>query len=177
MNWEERKANAAERKRELAARLDSNELLIAGLRFYLGILTPGRPVAASLARARTKTLKSKTKLDLWAARRVLGIEFKDRGRTMRLPLNYWRRLLAIGLQWNDFDEREEFELLNTNLVIDEAVRAFALSHPILEAVREFLRGPEPTKPTFPRPQLDAYGEHLERHFMQNVREHLSFLRE
>jgi hypothetical protein len=54
MNSEERKAIALERKRKLASRLDSNELLLLSLRFYLGILEPGRPVAASLAYDRSK---------------------------------------------------------------------------------------------------------------------------
>src|SRR5258708_27274075 len=172
MNWEERKANAAERKRQLAARLDSNELLIAGLRFYLGILAPGRPVATSLAHARSKDLARRVKTHLRGARRILGIAFTNHGKFMRLPLCYWRRLQRIGLEWNDLDEREKLESLNASLVIDEAVKAFALSHPILVAAREFLRGPEAAKTTFPKPQLNAHDEYLQYHVVQNVRERL-----
>jgi hypothetical protein len=177
MNIEERKAIALERKRKLASRLDSNELLLLSLRFYLGILEPGRPVAASLAYDRSKDLTHRVKTHLRGARRILGVTFTERGRLMRLPLCYWRRLIAIGLQWNDSGERKRFEALNTNLVVDEATTLFALTHYVLGPAKEFLRGPEPAKPAFPRPQLDSYATHLQHHVMDNLREGLLFGRD
>lgn len=56
MNWEERKAKATARKRELANRIESGELLIAGIRFYLALLKPGEPILASLVTRGIKTL-------------------------------------------------------------------------------------------------------------------------
>jgi hypothetical protein len=173
MNWDERKAKAAERKRELAGKIESNELLIAAARFYLALLKPGQPVLASLVNERCKDLTRREKIHLRAARRVLGVELQERGRLMRLPRTYWRRLQRVGLDLTDFDEREKFESLNGELILDDAIRIFAGLHPdLLERVKDFLCGPEPVKAKL-QPNLDDYGAYLQ----TRVVDHLAILRE
>ena len=171
MNWVERKAAAAERKRQLAEKIDSNELLIAALRFYLAILKPGRPVLASLVWARSKDLSRRVKTSLRAARRVLGIFFPKSvtGQLLiRLPENFTSRLRKIGLDLSDWDLRKRLEALNPNLIVDEPMKEFANSHPILEAVKAWLRtsaGPKPEAPPF---EPDHYTTHVQNAFQANL---------
>jgi len=159
---EARKDRATRKKRRIAERIDSAELLVSGLRFYWGALKPGKPYPASLLLERSKYLSSKFKAHLWAARRVLGIAIQANDKLVRLPLNYWARLHQIGLTLADFDTKKAFEELSGDLVIDQRVKAFAAMRPsLLNNVKDWLLAqvPEEAKPALPPD--DDYSKHLQ----------------
>ncbi len=162
MNWEARKTKAAERKRQLAARLDSNELLISGIRFYLAVLLPTRAADALPVRQRCKDLSPQWKTHLKADRRILGIEYNDTEDTLRMPANYWRRLAIVGIDIAPgFLSDKEFLRLNTNLELDSELTTYAVLHPqILDGARRFLCGGD-WPPTPEPPQLDPHDEHVQ----------------
>ena len=168
MNREERKARAAERKRQLADKIDSNELLLASLAFYLHRLKPGKPALTRLIHEGYKDTSRKQKLTLRACRRVLGIQYKEGGRLIRLPENFYIRLRKIGLDLADWDLRERIEALNPNLIVDEPMKEFASTYRILEAAKDWLRasaGPKPEPPPF---QLDQYASYLQTRFQTSL---------
>jgi hypothetical protein len=169
--FEARKVRSAERKRKLAAKLDDEAMLIASIRFYLGRLLPARTAEAQEVHADTYGATLKEKRYLTAARRLLGIFYKERGRIMWLPRNYNDRLARIGLDLvSDFDTRSEFFALNPFLVLDEAMAAFAFFRPIILGAKAFLGGaawseterrfkPEP-------PKLNLYSQCLQNQVME-----------
>jgi len=171
--FEARKVRSAERKRKLAQKLDDETMLIAALRFYLGALLPTRTAEAGPVREQTYGMSLKWKRHLLAARRILGLMWKDRGRTLRLPSTYLDRLQRIGLDLLiDFDTRSEFFALNTYLEIDEAVTTFAFFRPIILDAKAFLGGaawleaerrfkPEP-------PKLNLYSQCLQNQVMEEL---------
>ena len=168
-----RMKRSAERKRKLAAKLDDEAMLIAALRFYLGALLPTRTAEAGPVREQTYGMSLKWKRHLLATRRILGLMWRDRGKTLRLPANYLERLQRIGLDLaTDFDTRSEFFALNTYLEIDEAVTSFSFFHPVLLAVKSFLCGdqwPEAERRFKPEhPELDLYSQCLQNQVMEEL---------
>jgi hypothetical protein len=175
--FEVRKVRSAERKRKLAQAIDDEAILIASVRFYLSALLPtGRAEAVSV-HERTKNLTRQWKAHLKAARRILGLQYKDHGRTLRLPANCWNRLAKIGLDlWTDLDARAEFFRLNANLKLDDGITTYALLHPVLKAAKEFLANWEwlPRERCFKPepPKLDPYSAFLQ----HRVKDHLELIR-
>jgi hypothetical protein len=151
---------SALRKRRLATQIDDAKL-IAAIRFYLAVLLPTRRVEVAPVRERCKDLSRKWKAHLKAARRILGIEYKDGSTMLRLPAKYWQRLQEIGLEILDsFGSSAEFYRLNANLVIDDALTTYAAFHPVLKEAKGFLCGGDwPPKPE--PPKLDPSSQLLE----------------
>jgi len=136
-----RKAKTARAKYKLAERLEDNEMLIASIRFSCQ-LEPDKPTPAGPIDDFIHTKPKRLRKYVKAARLVLGIRYLMPARTLRLPQNYLRvRLRNVGLRlWINPSQRDKFEQLNTNLEIDDAMKAFAAAHPILEKVKFFLKG-------------------------------------
>jgi len=138
---EHHKQESAKKKWRLAGKLENNEMLVAALAFYCGRLAPGEATLSEPIHALYRKLPRRWRPYREASRRVLQIQYVDR-ETMRLPKNVWHcRLPLIGLKLHLHpEERESFENLNSDLVIDDAIRSFALSHPqLLERVQLFLQ--------------------------------------
>jgi hypothetical protein len=168
--FEARKRRSAERKRKLAAKLDDEAMLIASIRFYLEWLLPDRTADAQEVHAATSGSTLKEKRHLTAARRLLGIFYRERGQIMWLPGNYYDRLARIGLDLvSDFDARAQFFALNPFLILDEAMTAFAFFRPIILDAKAFLGGAawlESEKRFKPEPiKLDSYSESLQNYVM------------
>ena len=176
--FQARKERSAQRKRELAARLDSNELLIAAVRFYLAVLLPTRRAEAAQVHERTKDFTRRWKTHLRAARRVLGIMILPRSSIMTMPQNWWRRLARIGLELTStgFFSADPFFRLNPDLEIDSELTTYETLHPqILDGARRFLCGGDwPPRPE--PPQLGVYDQHLRAYIQGGLRE-LLFERE
>jgi hypothetical protein len=171
-DFEARKVRSAERKRKLAQKLDDEPMLIAALRFYLGALLPTRTAVAGSVLEQTYGMNLKWKRHLLAARRILGLMWRDRGKTLRLPANYLERLQRIGLDLlTDFDTRSEFFALDTYLEIDEAVTAFTFFHPVLLAAKSYLSGDqwsEAERRFKPELKLTLYSQCLQNHVMEEL---------
>jgi hypothetical protein len=138
--WIER---SARKKAELAEKLDSNQMLVAAIRFYTGHLT-AEPVNVDEMLANHRQMTRKWQRHLKAARLVLGVESQKDDRhcvCFRLPRNWQRRVLErIGLPLIHPAELENFEQLSTNLLIDARLGRYSDAHPVLERAKDYLRG-------------------------------------
>jgi hypothetical protein len=168
-----------EHKRELAAQVDDNEMLISAIRFYVARLRANRPTPAAPIRAIERAQSSRFCSHLRAVRRVLCIGYFHAGTrsrrksrfleldVMTMPGSYRSKLEAIGFDpWSDPDEFADFESLNANLKLDLDTAAFGRRYPILENVRRLLLGsapvhlkPDPSQPppksNYPHDQMSA----------------------
>jgi hypothetical protein len=87
--FERRKRKAAERKYELAEKLNSNEMLISALRFYvaelpLNELVEPRPIRSKWRRCAHGIQGMRFHLE--AAGRVLGIQWLENGQIIGYPM-------------------------------------------------------------------------------------------
>lgn len=177
--FQARKERSGQRKRKLAQAIDDEAMFVAAIRFYLGALLPTRTAEAEQVHEQTDGMSRKWKRHLTAARRILGLQYKERGRTLRLPANFGERLSRIGLNLlSDFDARQEFFQLNANLVIDEAITDFAFFHPVLLDAKAFLRGDEwsDTERRFKPepPKLNSYSKCLQHRVMEEISKRFGF---
>jgi hypothetical protein len=171
--WEARLAKGAERNRKLAGKLDSNPKLIASIRFYLAKCPPGQLVEHKTLYTGLRGAMDKSwPAHLEAARRMLGFKYYSVSKTYRLPMDYWRHLLDVGLDvLNESGLAPEFHQLNAELTLDERVEIYSIFHKeVLERTKAFLRGEEyqpgakgAHKPKPSKEKLNAYTEHLQHH--------------
>jgi len=171
--FEARMKRSAERKRKLAAKLDDEAMLIAAVRFYLDALLPTRTAEAGPVCEQTYGMSLKWKRHLLAARRILGLMWRDKGQTLRLPSTYLERLQRIGLDLvRDFDGRAEFFQLNADLIIDDALTTYAFFRPILIGAKAFLSGDqwsEAENGFKPKPlKLNLYSQCLQNQVMEEL---------
>jgi len=129
------KERSKRRKLELIPRLTDNAKLIAALAFYCGRMRPGEwirreEIDVGVTYEHRPYLKG--------ARLALCIRASPDG--YRLPLNYMSRLKALGVDLIlDFDARVQFEALNKDLEIDDAMKEFSRWHPrALERLKTYL---------------------------------------
>ena len=153
---------SSEKQRRLAGRISDAGMLIAVIRFYVEEL---RHYQAENARGLDKKIKEFTKGSnlFWrayrrAARIALGIRFDGEGETYRLPRNYWRRLINAGVRPAN---QEKFEELNSQLIINEEILAFAKENPVLDRVKQLLiKNPAADSTEFPHgsSEITSYSE-------------------
>jgi hypothetical protein len=130
---------SAERQRRLAAQLENGATLIAVIRFLVEELGNHEAKNARDIDEKAKRLTKGTKLH-WrpyrrAARIALGIRFNSATESYRLPRNHWRRLINAGVLPAN---QEKFEQLNSQLIIDDEILAFAKENPVLDRVKRLL---------------------------------------
>src|SRR5260370_40222271 len=91
---------------------------------------------------------------------------------MCLPETWASRLKRVGLVILDpLGIRQEFQRLKADLVVDDARRDYAASNwQVSRETKRFLCGGGLPKEE-PKTELSDYDKHLERHFMENAREH------
>jgi hypothetical protein len=133
---------SARKKTELANKLDSNEMLIASLRFYTARLTP-EFMEADVLMAGHK-LSRKWQRHLKAARLILTVwSRKDHQKCscFKLDHNWERRVFTrIRLPLMHPAEADQFERLSPNLELDAELQRYSDAHPILEQAKKYLRG-------------------------------------
>jgi hypothetical protein len=143
-----RAEKAALRNAGLAERINSPELLIAALRFYVARLDrhvenrPGQyQDAEELIKASSK-LDRRTRAHLRAARRVLGVFTRRYPPQLRLAKDYrWRLKRYARIDLDDLEVEREFLALPADLTINAEVEQFAASNPfLLGVVRNWLTG-------------------------------------
>jgi len=130
------KERSKRRKLELIPRLTDNARLITALAFYCGRMRPGEWIRLQkTGESRVFTWRAYLK----AARLALGI-MAQAPDSYRLPLNYLSRLRTIGVDLIlDWDARVQFEALNKELEIDDAIEEFSRWHPrALERLKNYL---------------------------------------
>jgi hypothetical protein len=137
---------SAERQRRLAAQIENGAMLIAVIRFLVEELGNHEAKNARDINGKARRLTKGSKL-YWrsyrrAARIALGIRFNGATLSYRLPTNYWRRLINAGVLPAN---REKFERLNFQLIIDEKILAFAKENPVLERVKQLLNKDSPVE--------------------------------
>jgi hypothetical protein len=135
---------SAEKQQRLADQTTNAGALIAAIRFYVGELQDSEAGDTRDIDDKAKRLAKDSKLQ-WrpyrrAARIALGMRFNNAAKTYKLPTNYWHRLINAGVRP---ENREKFEQLNPQLIIDELISAFAKGNPVLQCVKELLRKPLP----------------------------------
>jgi hypothetical protein len=140
-----RKAKAARGKYLLAERVADLEKLIACLSLYYHRLEPCNPTPAKPIEDFIREKKA-FRPYAQAARRVLhvfAVWDKSTGDlNFRLPTEscLCTRLAGVGLNIRIPSERKQFDELNSDLEIDDQVRAFTARHPqLLQRVQLFLR--------------------------------------
>src|SRR6202035_2757612 len=115
-------------KKRLAEKLTDGAMLVAALRFYSHILSPGELVRAEDIHVHTKSKPRRWRVSLEAARRVLGIQYHENRTAIQLPDNYQKRLRRIGLCQNPA-AAAQFQRLSPNLEIDASTQVFADTRP------------------------------------------------
>jgi hypothetical protein len=130
---------SAEKQRRLAGQINNGSMLIAVMRFLIKELGDHEAKNARDIDERAKRLIKGSKL-YWrpyrrAARIALGIRFNGATQSYRLPNNYRRRLIDAGVRPGN---QEKFEQLNSQLIIDEELLAFAKENPVLDRVKRLL---------------------------------------
>jgi hypothetical protein len=133
----------AQKKEGLAGLLTRNDILIAGLRFYPGHLSPEWQRADAILGVQ-QMLNRKWQMHLRAARWILSVQSdKDDDGTpfMRLLGNWEKRVFARSeLPLIHSVELNRFMELTPNLALNRDYRDYSERHPILEPVKNFLRG-------------------------------------
>jgi hypothetical protein len=119
--------------------MENGAMLIAVIRFLVEELGNNEAKNARAIDGKAKRLTKGSKF-YWrpyrrAARIALGIRFNNKTQSYRLPQKYWRRLINAGVLPAN---REKFERLNFQLVIDEKIMAFATENPVLDRVKRLL---------------------------------------
>jgi hypothetical protein len=129
----------AEKLRRLADQIENGGMLIAVIRFLVKELGNGEAKSVRDIIGKAKGLTKGSKLH-WqsyrrAARIALGIRYNHAAQSYRLPLNHWPRLINVGVLPAN---REKFERLNFQLIIDEEILTFAKENPVLDRVKRLL---------------------------------------
>jgi hypothetical protein len=142
---------SAERQRRLAGQIDNGPMLIVVMRFLIEELRNHQAQNArdidGKARQLTKGCQLYGRPYRRAARIALGIRFDNARESYRLPKNYRQRLINAGVRPAN---EEKFEQLNSQLIIDEEILAFAKENPVLEGVKQLLiKGPAANSTEFP----------------------------
>jgi hypothetical protein len=137
---------SAERQRRLAAQIENGAVLIAVIRFLVEELGDHEAKNARDIDGKAKRLTKGSKL-YWrpyrrAARIALGIRFNNRTQSYRLPEKCLRRLINAGVLPAN---QEKFKQLNSQLIIDEEILAFAKANPVLERVKQLLNKDSPAE--------------------------------